>query len=230
MSGVTVIIPARGGSKGIPRKNLIEFAGRPLLAWSISQALDSKHVDRVLVTSDSDEILDLTSTLGATPIRRPDDIAGDVATSESALLHALESDSGDPDTVVFLQATSPLRRSHDIDGAIERYRSGNYDSLFSGCRLDDFIVWHKEEESLECLNYDWRERRRRQDHAGTSFVENGSIYVFPPSMLIETGNRMGGDIGIYEMELWQAFEIDDMDQVKLCEILFQHYIGHTQTS
>lgn len=222
---VAVIIPARGGSKGIPRKNLIDFAGRPLLYWSVAQALGSDQVDDVYVTSDSDEILQSAEQWGAIGIRRPADISGDTASSESALRHAIDAIGAPLELVVFLQATSPLRRATDIDGAITHFRNSQADSLFSGARLEDFIVWHREATDLRCLNYDWRARKRRQERGGMTYVENGSIYVFKPELLRDTNNRLGGRIEIFEMDLWQSFEIDDLEQAELCEILFRHYLG-----
>jgi CMP-N,N'-diacetyllegionaminic acid synthase len=223
---VTAIIPARGGSKGIPRKNLIKFAGQPLLYWTVAQARASKLVDAVYVTSDSAEILDAAQGWGALPIERPTEIAGDAASSESALCHALDVLGCDPETIVFLQPTSPLRRAGDIDGAVNHFRTTNADSLFSGARLDDFIVWHRDGAGLNCVNHDWRARTRRQDRDGTSYVENGSIYVLKPSILRESLNRFGGRIEIYEMMLWQSFEVDDLEQLELCQILFNHYLGN----
>ncbi len=221
---VVTIIPARGGSKGIPRKNLIDFAGRPLLWWSVDQALKSTSVDAVYVTSDSDEILDAARSWGARPIRRPDELSGDTASSESALLHALDTIGGEPDAVVFLQPTSPLRKPGDIDGAVGHFRASGADSLFSGAKLEDFIVWHREDDTLECLNHDWRARKRRQERHGMSYVENGSVYVFRPAILRETNNRFGGRIEIFEMALWQSFEIDDLEGLDLCQTLFRHYL------
>jgi N-acylneuraminate cytidylyltransferase len=222
---IAAIIPARGGSKGIPRKNLLNFAGKPLLYWTVSRAVASNLVDEVYVTSDSDEILDSAVEWGARAVRRPDEIAGDAATSESALLHALDSMNADPEAVVFLQPTSPLRRRDDIDGAIRKFHASEADSLFSGALLEDFIVWHRDDDKIECLNHDWRARKRRQEHTGKSYVENGSIYVFKPEILRRDSNRFGGHIDIFEMELWQSFEIDSLEQLKLCELMFQYYLS-----
>ncbi len=106
------IIPARGGSKGIPGKNTIDFCGKPLVAWSILQALDAGMVQQVYVSSDDDLILDISEAYGASQIRRPAELAGDASASEEALLHALDfisrSGSPEPEYIVFLQATSPL--------------------------------------------------------------------------------------------------------------------------
>jgi CMP-N,N'-diacetyllegionaminic acid synthase len=129
------IIPARGGSKGIPGKNIMNFCGKPLLAWSILQAMQAKTVNAVYVSSDDAAILRVAEDFGAISIRRPDELSSDTATSEAALLHALDYIEKEKatkiDVVVFLQATSPLRESEDIDGAVQKLIYENADSLFS---------------------------------------------------------------------------------------------------
>ena len=138
------VILARGGSKGIPNKNLLEFAGKPLLAWSILQAQAAKAVDAVFVSSDSSAILDVAAKYGAFPVRRPDELATDTATSDFALVHVLntiaEEQGTEPNTVVVLQVTSPLREPSDINGAVVAFRSQGADSLFTDAVLDDLRV------------------------------------------------------------------------------------------
>ena len=214
------IIPARGGSKGIPRKNLIDFCGKPLLAWSIIQVKLSQTVKEVYVSSDSDEILAVSEQYGAIGVRRPDELATDTATSESALLHALDEiereRKGNVDLVVFLQCTSPLREPRDIDGAVQALLAQDADSLFSYARLEDFFIWEQTPQGFASLNYDFRNRKRRQD-VNPQYVENGSIYVFRPEILRKFNNRLGGKIAIYEMDFWKSWEIDSLDDKSLCE-------------
>jgi len=217
----TAIIPARGGSKGIPRKNLIDFCGKPLLAWSIIQACQTSGVDEVYVTSDSDEILSVARQYGALPIKRPDNIAGDTATTESAILHALDMISGPVDTVVLLQATSPLRKPGDLGAALKQFEKEGVDSLFSGAVLEDFLIWEQgQDKTLSSFNYDFTRRGRRQDRK-PQFVENGSFYIFKPSIIREKSNRLGGSIGIYLMDFWQSFEIDNLEDIELLRVLFE---------
>ncbi len=131
------IIPARGGSKGIPRKNLCMIGGKPLIAWSIEAARAASHIDRVIVTTDDDEIAETAREWGAYIVRRPASLADDNATSESAILHALDRLEKEniklPDYIAFLQPPSPYRLPEDIDGAIHRLETGGYDSVFSAC-------------------------------------------------------------------------------------------------
>ncbi len=218
---IVCIIPARGGSKGIPKKNIIDVCGKPLVAWSIEQAQNSKYLKgHVYVSSDCDEILDVAKAYGAKTIKRPDDISGDKASSESALFHAIleiEKNSSKIDLIVFLQATSPLRESKDIDNAIEELISKDFDSLFSASELEDFFIWtYDENKNLTSLNYDFLNRKRRQD-VSAQFVENGSIYVFKPQVLFDHNNRLGGKIGMSLMENWKMYEIDSLEDKALCE-------------
>jgi len=224
-NGNIAIIPARGGSKGIPQKNIMDFCGKPLLAWSILQAKEAASIDEVFVSSDDDEILKVAVDFGAKPIRRPYELATDTATSEDALLHAIdwvEKEEGfGIDLVVFLQATSPLRESGDIDGAIRKLIDKKADSLFSSALLEDFFIWTKTDQGLQSLNYDYLRRLRRQD-VGKQFLENGSIYIFRPDLLRQTNNRLGGRIETYEMDLWKTWEIDSLEDKALCEWYFKN--------
>ena len=222
---IICIIPARGGSKGIPNKNIIDFCGKPLLQWTIEQAKSSKYINEVYVTSDSVEIRDIATDLNCYPIRRPMDISGDTNSSESALIHALSKikivqGGFVPDIVVFLQATSPLRT--DIDNAIETFIIGGYDSLFSACEIEDFLIWEKNNETgeLQSINYDYKNRQRRQD-IQKRYVENGSIYIFKPEVLLKHNNRLGGKIGMYVMDKWKMHEIDDYDSLSICKHLMK---------
>lgn len=218
---IICIIPARGGSKGIPNKNVIDVAGQPLVAWSIKQALNSKYINnKVFVSSDSDKILSLSKKYGAKTIKRPDDISDDKASSESAIFHAIfeiEKNYNSIDLVVFLQATSPLRETKDIDNAIKELLDKDLDSLFTASELEDFFIWTYDENSnLKSLNYDYLNRKRRQD-VPSQFVENGSIYVFKPKVLFDNNNRLGGKIGMSLMDSWKVYEIDNLEDKELCE-------------
>ena len=127
---IVCIIPARGGSKRVPRKNIMEFCGKPLIAWSIEQARASQYIEDVYVSSDDKEILKVSKRHGASIIKRPKELATDSSLSEDALIHALGY-MNNPDIVVFLQATSPVRETKDIDDALTRFITREVDSLFS---------------------------------------------------------------------------------------------------
>jgi len=221
------IILARGGSKGIPRKNLIAFCGKPLIQWTIEQCKVAKGVNSVYVSSDSEEILDVAVKNGAQIIQRPDVLAGDYATSESGWLHAIdviEKQSGTIDIVLAPQVTSPLRESTDIEKGLTLFSSGHYDSMFSCSVAEDLYYWQRTVRGeLESVNYDWRNRKRRQDHL-PQFIENGSFYLFKPDVLRRFNNRFGERIGMVEMEFWKTFEIDSQETLQLCSALMKEFL------
>lgn len=221
---IVAIIPARGGSKGIVNKNLIDFCGQPLLAWSILQAQQSTFISEVYVTSDDPAILNVASSYAAQAIQRPAELATDTASSEAALKHALETITGEqgkePDLIVFLQATSPLREAVDIDNAIQTLLDSDADSLFSAAVLDDLCVWKQDERNgLEGVTYNPNNRGQRQTRAPL-YLENGSIYVFKPSILRACNNRLGGQIEKSIMAYWKSHEIDNYDDIQLCAYYF----------
>jgi len=216
---IIAIIPARAGSKGLFKKNIVNFSGAPLLSWTIQQAKRSKYLHSVYVSSDDDEILNISRDHGALTIKRPQDISGDFATSESCLQHFLQQ-VNDVNVVLFLQATSPLRETKDIDEAIEKFIEGNYDSMFSATELKDFFIWTIKNDQLKSYNYDYENRKRRQD-ISDQVVENGSFYLFKPEVLYEHSNRLGGNIGFYLMEDWKIHEIDNKEDLMLCEFIFK---------
>jgi CMP-N,N'-diacetyllegionaminic acid synthase len=219
---VCALIPARGGSKGIPRKNLRPFAGRPLLVHTIEAARRAPAVGAVVVSTDDPEIESVAREHGADVVRRPAEISGDTATSESALLHALDvlrdQEDYEPDLVAFLQATSPLRRPADVQGAIELLVHERADSLFSAFRVPGF-VWRVSGGTPRPVNYDPAARPRRQEMTEHVVIENGSIYVFKPAVLRESGSRLGGKVVAYLMDVLDSFEVDEPDDWGLVERL-----------
>ena len=217
------IIPARGGSKGLKEKNIYPVAGKPLLAWTVLQALTSMSIERVFVTTDDEAIARVASGYGAEVIVRPPELASDKASSESAILHAasvIERDYNLPlSTIVFLQATSPLRKPGDIDRAADIFFQEGADSLISVTRADDLTLWESRGGRWESVNFDYRNRGMRQDRP-TQFIENGSIYIFKPETLANFNNRIGEKLSVYEMEFWQTCEIDTIEEIDLIEYYF----------
>lgn len=216
---VLCVIPARGGSKRLPNKNLMPIAGRPMLAYSLIHARESDLIDTVIVSTDDIDIADLAREYGADVVMRPAEISGDAATSESALLHALDTYCAnghtEPDLVVFLQCTSPVRRRGDIDNAIQLLRNEAADSVFSACE-NSRLIWGMKADEPVALTYDWESRKREQEME-RQYRENGSIYVFPPALLRQTNNRMGGRKRVYEMDYWSSFQLDTPDHADLLD-------------
>lgn len=213
------IIPARGGSKGIPGKNVLPIAGRPLIAWSVAQAREAACVDRVYVTTDGADIAAAARAAGAEIVDRPPEFATDTASSEAALLHALElieKSAGPVENVVFLQATSPVRESSDIEKAMALLETGGGDSLFSCRRLEDYFIWEQEGGTYKSVTYDYKSRKPRQQIT-PQYLENGSIYIFKSSLFKSERNRLGGKITAYEMPFWKSFQIDSPEDIEICE-------------
>lgn len=225
MKKVLALIPARSGSKGIPNKNIKLFNRRPLIEWTIKLALKSKLIDKVVVSSDSLKILNISKKLGAEVILRPKNISGDKATTESAINHCIKYFKNDYEAIILLPPTSPLRKLNDIDNAIKFFYLNKLDSCFSGSKLTDFLIWNYDKiyKKYTSINYDFKNRGSRQNRK-LGYVENGSIYIFKPSLIIKKNNRIGGKFDIFNMDFWQSFEIDEKDDWKLLETMHKTYI------
>jgi len=230
---IVALILARGGSKGIPKKNIIDFCGKPLIAWTIEQAKRSKEISSVWVSSDDPKILKIAEKFGAKPIIRPNPLASDTASSAPGFLHALdkiEESTGSVDIVVALQATSPVRETSDIDLGLKIFKEQGYDSMFSSTKFGDSYVWEKDQNGkLRSINYDYQNRKRRQDVA-EQFLENGSFYIFKPKILRKNNNFLGGKLGTVTMEFWKSFEIDDYDDLSMCELMMKSHLLKTENN
>ena len=221
---VVTIILARGGSKGIPKKNVLNFVGHPLVAWSVMQAKKTKEIDEVYVSSDSDEILEIAQSYGAKVIKRPDQYAGDTAKSEEAILHALKVLGSDQEIIIMLEPTAPLRKPNDLGNAVKLFRKKGWDSCFSGATLQDFLIWKRDNNGeLTSVNYDYKNQGPRQMRE-PDYVENGAIYMFKPEIVLKNKNRFGGNIGIFPNDFWQSFELDEPEEWNFVELVFRKYL------
>lgn len=203
---VTTIIPARGGSKSIPKKNIIPFLGNPLITYSIYQSVNSSAINHTYVSTDHKHIAEISKNAGARIIDRPDELASDTASTEEVLLHGLKSIDSPDDIIVLIQCTSPLRRKEDIAEAVRLVNQKGYDSVLTCCK-DHSFYWELQDDSAVPINYDPKKRKRRQD-LEQRYQENGSIYVMKREVLEEHHCRLGGEIGIHEMPKEMSFEID----------------------
>jgi N-acylneuraminate cytidylyltransferase len=221
---VLTIIPARGGSKAIPRKNLVEFGGKPVLAWSIEQARDAKQINRIVVSTDDAEITAVAKQYGAEVVTRPAAISGDTASSEAALVHVLDTleteEQYRPDLIVFLQATSPLRGENDLDAAIDQLRAEGADSLVSVGPFHGF-VWEIRDGVPKPMTYDPLNRPRRQDIPAEYVAENGSFFIFKPEILRKFNSRLGGKIAVYRQSLVDSFEINEPEDMPLLHAMLR---------
>jgi CMP-N-acetylneuraminic acid synthetase len=218
------IILARGGSKGIPGKNIKYFLGKPLLAWTVIQAKISKNISKVYLSSDSDKILKIGEKYGAIAVKRPKNISGDKARSEEAVLHLLQNLDYNPDGVVMLEPTAPLRDIQDIDNCINDFYLNKWDSGFSGAILEDFLIWKfNKKNKLLPINYNFKKKVPRQLR-DPEVVENGSIYIFTSKSVKKNNNRFGGKIGFSVNQIWQSFEIDNIQDWKFVSLIFNRYL------
>lgn len=225
---VVAIIPARGGSKGIIKKNITDFLGNPLITYTIKQANDSEEIDEVYVSTDAEDIGRISEEAGAKIIERPENLAGDEADTESALVHALKAlrqEGKEPEIMVLLQCTSPLRRKNDIDEAIRLVTEKGFDSALSACK-DHKFYWESKGEEAEPVNYDPETRKRRQDIKKTRYQENGSIYVFKKQILEQNKCRLGGKIGVHEMPEILSDEIDTPEDLRKIEAIAKEVDFH----
>lgn len=218
------IIPARGGSKGIPRKNLHLLGGKPLIAHSIDSAVSATFVHRVIVSTDDAEIARVAREYGSEIVMRPSEISGDTATSESALLHVLEhlanSEGYQPDLVVFLQCTSPLTLPEDIDGTVRMLLEENADTAFAAIPFHYFLWKRDGTGAAQGINHDKEIRLLRQDQE-EQFLESGAVYVMRTQGFKETKHRFFGKTAIYVMPPERCLEIDEPVDLRITEILMQ---------
>ena len=211
------LIPARGGSKGIPGKNICNLAGKPLISYCITAALNSV-VDEVWVSTDDEEIESVSKEYGAKVLKRPCDLAEDDTNSEEVLLHFTEC-VPNYETLVFLQCTSPLTCSEDIDGAIDVLRYNPYDSVLSVCEdaggwLCGGYTWEYSSKGSSMGAMRTNTYHHQRQSAPTSYRENGAIYVTTQSGLTSAKSRVSGNIGLYVMPRQRSFEIDDPEDLE----------------
>ncbi|WP_106813739.1 acylneuraminate cytidylyltransferase [Microbacterium timonense] len=221
MSEVVAVVPARGGSKGIARKNLQRVGGVPLVARAVDAARRCPAIDRVVVTTDDRDIAAVAAEWGAEVIERPADLSGDEASSESAVLHALdtlEARRVDVGVVAFLQATSPFIDGEALGSAVQLVRSRRRDSVFSAVETYGFL-WEKGAGgAAEAVNHDVDVRPRRQDRA-PHYLETGAFYVFRAAGFRASRHRFFGSIGIAEVSPRTAIEIDTAEELEIARTL-----------
>jgi len=201
------IILARGGSKRLPHKHMLDLCGKPLIAWTIEQARDASRVGRVYVSTDDAEIAEVSGRYGGTVIDRPDYLARSTTTSEEAWLHAVDEITPKPDVLALLQCTSPIRQPDDIDKAICLLGKYGADSVYSCAKVEGYI--HSRPDSSRCL------------HTG-SYQENGSIYVIPRTVFVARKSRFSDRPVGYIMDPLDSFQVDtaeDFERIRQLMLL-----------
>jgi N-acylneuraminate cytidylyltransferase len=217
---IVAIVPARGGSKGIPKKNIRLFCGRPLLYWVCKAAEDCEYIAETIVSTDDGEIADAAHALGLSKLRvmdRPPETATDTASTESVLLDAARR--VDCTHIALLQATSPLLDAAALRAGCRLIMEGACDSVLSVVRQKRFL-WQETATGAVPLNYDPKRRPRRQDFDGF-LVENGAFYITSRAGLLESGCRIPGRIRTVEMPEASYFEIDEHTDWAIAEQLLR---------
>lgn len=226
---IVCVIPARGGSKGIPFKNLVELLGKPLLAWSIKAAKESKEFDRIIVSTDCENIARIAHEWGAeVPFIRPPELARDEVHSVHVVLHALDwlerEEGGTPEGVMMLLPTSPLRQASDISGVVDLFRREQAPSVVSVVDLGKYMT------NLRYLNGNKLERVAPEENPNAQrqglkklHSVNGSIFLARPEVLRSAGSfHIDGALG-YAMNSINSIDINALEDLALarrfCEVL-----------
>lgn len=212
-----VIIPARGGSKGIPRKNLRELGGKPLIVWTIEQALELDDAIIAVSTEDA-EIAAVSRAAGAWVIDRPGELAQDETPTEPVVAHAIgwcTETFARPEAVMLLQATSPVRLPGTLQRAVREFEESGKDSLVGVVPCPPFI-WGLDGE-VAVPHWNWTHRRRRQDMEPQElrYRETGSLYLTRTEIYQRYENRMGGEIGLFVMDDTEGIDIDTLHDLDL---------------
>lgn len=219
-------IPVRGGSKSIPLKNIKLFCGKPLVCWNIEALENCLEVDEVIVATDSDDIWNIVEKQNykkTSLYRRSAENACDTASTESVMLEYIHYANLAEDNIFMLvQATSPLTETKHFTEALQMYVNGEHDSILTCVRNYRFF-WNEDGTSM---NYDYMNRPRRQNFNGM-LMENGAFYINTVKNILQNGNRLGGNIGIYEMPEYTSIEIDEPDDWIILENLMRkHVLAH----
>ncbi|MDY6054797.1 acylneuraminate cytidylyltransferase family protein [Micrococcus sp.] len=229
---ILCVIPVRGGSRGLPGKNIRMLGGHPLVAWTVRAALEAEADLHVVVSTDSEEIAEVALRYGAdVPGLRPAELAQDETPTEPVVEHALAAERArgvEPEAVMLLQATSPLRLPGTLDRAVARFREPGVDSVVGVVPVSPFIWRHAEDPAAPPLaDYDVMARKRRQDMVPMDlrFRENGSLYVTAPWVYDELHNRLGGRIALLELDDLEGVDIDTELDFALAEQQMDQYLA-----
>jgi YrbI family 3-deoxy-D-manno-octulosonate 8-phosphate phosphatase len=219
-----VVIPARGGSRGVPRKNARLLAGQPLLAHAIAAARGARRIGRVVVSTDDAELAELALRFGAELVLRPRELSGDTASSESAVLHTLEvletREDYRPELVMMVQCTSPLTTAEDLDQLIERLLESGADSAFTAVPFHHFLWSAEPDGRARGLNHTGEKRKRRQDME-PQYLESGAAYVMRSALFRAQGERFAGRVVMHVTDAARCLEIDEPADFERAELVLR---------
>ncbi|MGD9625711.1 MAG: acylneuraminate cytidylyltransferase family protein [Arcobacter sp.] len=219
------IIPARGGSKRLPRKNVLDLCGKPLIAHTIEAGLKSNYIDKVIVSSDDEEILEISKKIGAKTVKRPDELASDIATTFDAIKHTIDNNIDKYNYIVLLQPTSPLRNEKHIDEAIELLEIKNADAIISVCEMEHSPLWSNtlpQDGSMKGFLRDEVLNKRSQD-LEKYYRLNGAIYICKTEKLLENKSFfLKENIFAYIMDRENSVDIDEDIDFKIAEVILNN--------
>ena len=218
------IIPARGESKRLPRKNLLDLNGKPLVAWSIEAGLNSKYIDKVVVTSDDADILNIAKYYGVLSINRPIELSSDTATTFDAVEHAIENIKY-YDYIVLLQPTSPLRTEWHIDKAIEFLINKEADAIVSVCEMDHSPLWSNTlDDTLSMAEFLTKSiKNKRSQDLDSYYRINGAIYICDTKKLLkEKGFFIENGIYAFKMDRETSIDIDNEIDFQLADLILKN--------
>ena len=213
---IVTLITARGGSKGIPRKNIIEINGRPLISYVISASLKSKVAETWVSTEDY-EISKVAKKFGARVFKRNENLSNDTIMPDAAVHEFAKAKRFD--TLVFIQPTSPLIKHHYIDEALIKMKDKGYDSIFSAHKTHWLPKWEICEQECKTKDWDINNRPRRQDIETDVFIENGMFYISKRENILKSKLRYSGKIGVYQIPLIDSFGIDSLEDLDIVKKL-----------
>ncbi|MEU9886113.1 N-acetylneuraminate synthase family protein [Sphaerisporangium sp. NPDC051011] len=214
---VLAVVPARGGSAGVPLKNLAKVGGTPLVTRAVAACAGAGLIDEVIVSTDHEGIAAAAEAAGARVVRRPDELSGATASSESALLHTLDQLDADPEVVLLVQCTSAFIDPADLDAAVAKVLDGTADVVFSGLETHEF-VWAVRDGGAQGVNHDPAHRPRRQDRE-PDFRETGAFYAIRTAGLREHGHRFFGTVAVQPVPSRTALEIDTPEDLQIVRAL-----------
>ncbi len=222
---IIAIIPARGGSKGIPRKNIKMIAGKELIAYSINAGKSSRYIKNLFVSTEDDDIEEVSRRYGADIIKRPSELAEDDSPTIDVILNCLEyfhKNKIKVDVILLLQATSPLRTSQDIDQAIEQFVNGEGDSLISVCELSHSPYWSlKLEDGYLEPNFGRDYLNMRRQDLPLLYAPNGSLFIATPDYLLKNKTFYSEKTLPYLMPAERSIDIDNDLDFKLAELILK---------
>lgn len=215
------VIPARGGSKRLPRKNVLDLAGKPLIVWTIEAAKNSRYIDKFIVSTDDQEIKKVSEHFGAEVLTRPGELATDTASSVDVVLHAINAQNQRYDYVILLQPTSPLRTAQHVDEAIELLFQKNANAIISVCETDHSPLWTNtlpEDGSMDNFIREEVKGKRSQD-LPTYYRLNGAIYIVKTdSVKIDKTLLLAKHCFSHAMDKQTSIDIDNSLDFELCKL------------